>query len=284
MPEFFFPSGRVVVQVTGHCFPPEAVDSRQTVPLSGLVWLTVPSLLPTDTWLKWTVSCPGHYFVGFSSISLLLHTVPVVEVAWHCVHHHVPCFPCTRTRTLIVGVHWGHMVTPAIFPLSRGSCSSWVQPVMCVKSTQMGICIGILLLWVKDRKSLAIDTFLHLINPYQRLCWSYLQSHHCACLTHAAVSDPGQYHCYEESVHGQAGWSFEHPDLVESVQQIGVFSRSVWWKNGTVLLKMCLFIFCEQPNALYLEFLCGQCWSLTQGFFLNREKGERKDWESYSFL
>lgn len=67
---------------------------------------------------------------------------------------HVPCFPCKRVRSLMVGAHWGPMVTPGISPQFRGSCSSWVQPVMCVKSTKMGICSGILLFWVKIGKVL----------------------------------------------------------------------------------------------------------------------------------
>lgn len=151
------------------------MDSSWTVPLSGLVWLTVPSLLPADTWLKRTRSCPGHYLVGFGSISWLLHTVPVLEVAWHCVHHpSCAMFSMQKSKDPDGGCL---LVTPGIFPQSRGSCSSWVQPMMCLKSTKMGICIEILRLWVNDRKSLVIQVFLHLINPHQRWCCSYLLSH-----------------------------------------------------------------------------------------------------------
>lgn len=49
-------------------------------------------------------------------------------------------------------------------------------------------------------------------------------------------------------------------------------------KNGTVLLKICLYIFCEQPDALHLEFLCGQCWSLTQAsFWTGKREKERTE-------
>lgn len=180
--------------------------------------------------------------------------------------------------------HWGPTVTPGVFPQFRGSCSSWVQPMMCVKSTKTGICIGILLLWIKDRRSLANQIFLHFINPDQRLYRSYLLSH-LLC-----VSDPWGYVTSRAVplLWGKCSWTgwmeLSASWLAESVQQIWVFSRSVWWKNDTVLLKTCLYILWEQPNALHLELLCVQCWSLTLSFFLNREKGEKKDWESYSFL
>lgn len=86
---------------------------------------------------------------------------------------HVQCFPCRRARTLMVDAHWRPVVIPGIFPQSRGSCTSWVQPMTCLKSTKTGI----LLLWVKNRISLLIQVFLDLINPHQRLCCSYLLCH-----------------------------------------------------------------------------------------------------------
>lgn len=58
-----------------------------------------------------------------------------------------------------------------------------------------------------------------------------------------------------------------------------VFSRSVWWKNGTVLLKICLYIFCEQPNALHLELLVGSAghWPGASFWIEKREKGRTEN-------